>query len=76
MMTHDEIVARCLEIDAMANDQVVHYMTAERRTFRLVRQSMYWCSLADNERYCMVKYGNYFLDKDEADAAVERALKK
>lgn len=75
-MTHEEIVARCLEIDAMANDQVVHYLAAERNTFRLVRQSMYWCSLSESERYCMVKHGNYFLDKAEADAAVDRALKK
>lgn len=73
----EEIVKRCLEIDQLAKektDLTVYFISSDRLTFRLGWNAMYWTSLAENERYCMVKYGNLFMTQEEVDAAVKRAI--
>lgn len=63
---HDKIVERCLELDALAKEErlVVYFITSDKHTFKLTLGAMYWGMLAENERYCMVKYGNYYLNRD------------
>jgi len=75
---HNDIVARCLQLDRISDDKglIVYFLDCNRHTFRLGVSSMYWSHLAENERYCMVKYGNYFLNKEDAESAVARAMSK
>lgn len=69
-----EIIKQCQELDKKAEKDglVVYYLDAARHTFKLGWNAISWSLLAENERYCMVKYGNIFLSKEEAEAACNR----
>lgn len=74
-MTHDEIVADCLERDAI-NGLIVHFITSAHGTCKLIVQSVYWSSLSEAERYCMVQFGNIFDSTEDARTAIDRAMTK
>jgi hypothetical protein len=74
-MTDAEIIAACTERDAR-EPHLVHYITCDTHTFKLVVAAISWASLNAGERYCMVKYGNLFESVEDAAAAIGRALTK
>jgi hypothetical protein len=72
---HDAIVRRCEELDKL--DRLhVYSLTVDSRTYRLTYCTLLWDNLSHQERFVLVKTGNYFMSAAQAEAAIARAIDK
>lgn len=77
--TREETIKITCELDKKAHlygDFVVYYLDADKNFLRLIWKAVHWNSLSIDQRFCMVKYGNFFMTEEEAIAACDRIVAK